>query len=145
MFYENVERGNFISMIYGIFDIDEKSFTFARAGHNPILIRSSAFDNIEDLCPKGIALGLEKGPIFNKIIEEQKIGIRAGDIFIFYTDGVSEAMNSKKYEFGEERLQSVLQTHHHVLAEDLLKIIQQRINNLSNLYLTPIIRKCFYS
>jgi sigma-B regulation protein RsbU (phosphoserine phosphatase) len=129
LFYENVDRGTFISMIYGIIDIKEKSFTFARAGHNPIIIRSSAFDNIDDLCPKGIALGLEKGPIFSSIIEEQKVGIRSGDIFIFYTDGVSEAMNKEKSEFGEHRLQHILRNHHHLLADDLVKIIQQRVND----------------
>ena len=129
LFYENVERGTFISMIYGIFDINKKTFTFARAGHNPIIIRSSAFDNIEDLYPKGIALGLEQGQIFNSIIEEQKIGIRTGDIFIFYTDGVSEAMNNEKSEFGEKRLQMILQNHAHVLADDLIKIIKNKIKD----------------
>src|SRR5690606_4425591 len=35
LFYENVERGTFISMIYGIFDIEKNALKLARAGHNP--------------------------------------------------------------------------------------------------------------
>ena len=128
LFYDNVERGTFISMIYGIFDIQEKSFTFARAGHNPIIIRSSAFDNIEDLCPKGLALGLAKTELFAGSIEEQKIGIRPGDIFLLYTDGISEAMNEHKDEFGEQRLHQILRHHGHASAEELVTIIQRQID-----------------
>ena len=56
LFYENVERGTFISMIYGIFDIKERTLTFARAGHNPVLARHSGKENLEMLNPVGLAL-----------------------------------------------------------------------------------------
>ena len=128
LFYENVSRGTFISMIFGIFDLPRKIFTFARAGHNPVIIRSDFSNKMEFLCPKGIALGLEKGPIFNRVIEEQKVKIRKGDIFIFYTDGISEAMNEKKWEFGEERLQTIINKNSNVLANELVTIIQSKIS-----------------
>ncbi|MDZ7317646.1 MAG: SpoIIE family protein phosphatase, partial [candidate division KSB1 bacterium] len=41
LFYENVERGTFISMIYGVFDLHRRTFTFARAGHNPIILQKA--------------------------------------------------------------------------------------------------------
>ncbi len=129
LFYENVERGTFISMIYGIFNLQSRTFTFARAGHNPLIIQKGIDEKVDVLCPKGLALGLEKGTIFERIIEEHKIGIQSNDIFVFYTDGFSEAMNNKKEEFGEERLQILLQKNLFSTAEEIIKYIKTEIVN----------------
>jgi len=129
LFYENVERGTFISMIYGIFDLQSRTFSFARAGHNPLLIQKGMNDKVELLCPKGLALGLEKGTLFERVIEEYTIGIQSNDIFMFYTDGFSESMNSKKEEFGEDRLQNLLQKSSLPSAEHIINHIKTEIIN----------------
>jgi len=129
LFYENVERGTFISMIYGIFDLQGRTFTFARAGHNPLLIQKGMDEKVEILCPKGLALGLEKGILFERVIEEYTIGIQSNDIFVFYTDGFSEAMNNKKEEFGEERLQNLLKINLLPSAEHIINHIKTEIIN----------------
>jgi len=127
LFYENVERGTFISMIYGIFDLKLKEFTFSRAGHNPLIIKKQDLKNIELLCPRGIALGLEKGKIFSQVIEEYTIGFQPNDIFMFYTDGFSEAMNLNKMEFGEERLQKILDKFSFTSAENIIQEVKSQI------------------
>jgi sigma-B regulation protein RsbU (phosphoserine phosphatase) len=129
LFYENVERGTFISMIYGIFDLQGRTFTFSRAGHNPLLIQKGMDEKVEILCPKGLALGLEKGTLFERVIEEYTIGVHSDDIFVFYTDGFSEAMNNKKEEFGEDRLQKLLQKNSLPSAEHIINHIKTEIIN----------------
>ena len=129
LFYENVERGTFISMIYGIFDLQGRTFTFARAGHNPLLIQKGMDEKVDILCPKGLALGLEKGTLFERVIEEYKIGIQSDDIFVFYTDGFSEAMNNKKEEFGEDRLEKLLKKNSLPSAEHIINHIKTEIIN----------------
>lgn len=129
LFYENVERGTFISMIYGIFDLPARTFTFARAGHNPLIIQKGLAENVDVLCPKGLALGLERGSVFDRIIEEYKIGVQSGDIFVFYTDGFSEAMNNRKEEFGEDRLRKLLQKKSLPSAEHFISHIKTEITN----------------
>jgi sigma-B regulation protein RsbU (phosphoserine phosphatase) len=47
---------------------------------------------------------LEGGDLFENSLVEQTVPYQKGDIFLFYTDGVSEAMNSHRKEFGEEKL-----------------------------------------
>ena len=128
LFYENVRRGNFISMIYGVFDLKDHTFAFARAGHNPVIIRSDQKQKIEQLCPKGIALGLEKGVVFSRFIEQMQIKISINDMFVLYTDGVSEAMNDDKIEFGEQRLENIVKVNSHVSAKEMIEIIQQKIH-----------------
>ncbi len=127
LFYENVERGTFISMIYGIFDMNAKTFAFARAGHNPLIIQKAQNDKVELLCPKGLALGLARGSVFENVIEEYTITIQPQDIFVFYTDGFSEAMNDKKQEFGEERLQLLLQQNSFSSAEELINFVKEKV------------------
>ncbi|MBD3290994.1 SpoIIE family protein phosphatase, partial [candidate division KSB1 bacterium] len=129
LFYENVRRGNFISMIYGVFDLKDQSFTFSRAGHNPVIIRSDQKQKIEQLCPKGIALGLEKGAVFGRFIEEMQIKISKNDMFVLYTDGVSEAMNDDKIEFGEDRLENIVKANSYLSAKEMIELIQQKIRD----------------
>jgi phosphoserine phosphatase RsbU/P len=104
LFYENVERGIFISMVYGIFDMAGQTLTLARAGHNPVIMRKSQAKDVESVNPMGLALGLDPGETFTKSIREVTIPFQAGDLFVFYTDGFPEAMNRQREEFGEDRL-----------------------------------------
>ncbi len=131
LFYENVERGTFISMIYGIFNTLEKTLTLARAGHNPVLVKKSTVGNIDVLNPTGMALGLEKGSVFKQTIKEVEISIEPGDIFVFYTDGFTEAMNKKKEEYGEENLINSIQQNGNLSANELCQKICTDINSFT--------------
>jgi serine phosphatase RsbU (regulator of sigma subunit) len=127
LFYDNVERGTFISMIYGIFDNEKKIFKLARAGHNPVIVRNSAQGNVEMLNPTGLALGLEKGILFGKTISELEIKYSDKDVFVFYTDGFTEAMNKKQEEFTEERLLTSVHKLKELNAEDSISIIYKEV------------------
>jgi len=54
---------------------------------------------------------------------EQKIQLHSGDLLIFYTDGVTEAMNSKRIEFGEDRLRDLLANNFELSATDMKKLL----------------------
>jgi serine phosphatase RsbU (regulator of sigma subunit)/HAMP domain-containing protein len=111
--YGKMDRKVFITMMYAIVDLQEKLFFLARAGHNSLLMKSGTKGNVQCLTPKGIGIGLDAGPVFDKMVEEQAIPITSGDRFVFYTDGISEAMNHQREEFGEERLTALIQTLQH--------------------------------
>jgi len=104
LFCENVPRGTFISMIYGIFDVEARTFTFARAGHNPVILKRSPSQEPDLIQPTGLAIGLVTGATFDTTIEERTIDLRIGDVLVFYTDGFSEAMNALKDQYGDDRL-----------------------------------------
>ncbi|MCL5027874.1 MAG: PP2C family protein-serine/threonine phosphatase [Bacteroidetes bacterium] len=123
LFYDNVERGTFISMVYGIFDMEEKRFKLARAGHNPVIVKNSYNGKAETLNSSGLALGLEKGNVFSSSIQEIEVPISSGDVFIFYTDGFTEAMNKSNEEFGEERLISSVESNSGLPANEIQKKI----------------------
>jgi sigma-B regulation protein RsbU (phosphoserine phosphatase) len=105
LFYENVNRGNFVSMVYASLEMRGTKVTFARAGHNPVILFRARTSLAEFFQPKGIALGLEPGEVFARTIEEVSVPLETGDVLVLYTDGFGEAMNAAREQFGEVRLQ----------------------------------------
>ncbi len=124
-FYENAERGIFVSLVFGIFDLQEKEFTFARAGHNPVVIVSSNGNSLQTISPPGIALGLEQGDLFARKMVEKTVPISPGDLFVFYTDGFTEAMNHGKEEFGEPRFSDLVNSS----AKETSEVVIDRLKN----------------
>jgi len=120
LFYQNVDRGVFISMVYGVFDTARSLLTLARAGHNPVIMRKTKADQVQVVNPMGLALGLDAGETFSKSIQEVAIPFQSGDLFVFYTDGFPEAMNKTMEEFGEERLCQTVQKYAHGSAAEIM-------------------------
>lgn len=131
LFYENAQRGVFISIVFGVFDQATQSFTYARAGHNPVIVLGRENKNSEELCPQGIALGLDKGKVFAETLEEVEIALSPGDVFVFYTDGFSEAMNAAHQEFGEERLGEAIISAKSRAASDVLNNVQEAVREFT--------------
>ena len=132
LFFENVERGIFVSLIYGVFDLEKRTFTSARAGHNPILLMRRLQENATLVSPPGLALGLDHGDVFARNIQEQTLVLNNGDVFVFYTDGFTEAMNGRNEEFGESRMGEVLFNGLGVTSLDTINNIRNAVQIFSD-------------
>jgi sigma-B regulation protein RsbU (phosphoserine phosphatase) len=53
------------------------------------------------------------------LLEEETLSIGQGDLFAFYTDGITEAMNEESDLFGEERLSRLLEEHAHLPSDEI--------------------------
>lgn len=93
------DSGLFVTMAYSVFDTKAKTMEFAIGGHNPtILIEPDGNVELLDV-EEGIPLGMmESG------FSEDKREYKPGSIFVFYTDGVTEAMDPDEEMFGLDRL-----------------------------------------
>jgi len=129
LFYENVERGSFISVIYAIFDLETHRLTIARGGHNPVIHFDSGKNDVNLILPKGIALGIERGELFNSSIEDYTVQLKSNDFFVFFTDGFNEAINKVNQEFGMDRLIQSIRERSNGNSEDLIKGIFSDIRN----------------
>lgn len=127
LFYENVERGRFISMVYAIIDYDKMELKIARAGHNPIITNDLA-GKISLINPKGIALGLEKGELFKKVITEHHENLDKEKVYIFYTDGFTEATNKYDEEYGLERMYKIVQDYSYCSAKEIQQKLMDDVN-----------------
>ncbi len=131
LFYENSDREVFISMIYGIFDVSAKTLTFARAGHNPMIAWRKKDGKLLNFAPPGIALGLESGDLFDSTIQEEVLSFEPDDLFLFYTDGLNEAQNQFKEEFGEDRLENAVDAHKHLSSKELVHTVHENIQEFT--------------
>ena len=94
---EDFPMGKFVTMIYGVLDARSREITIASAGHlRPLLINGEcSFLDIETGMPLG--LGATTYP-------EYKVTLKPGTRLLFYTDGITEAMNHSDEEYGAARL-----------------------------------------
>ncbi|HEY3232808.1 MAG TPA: PP2C family protein-serine/threonine phosphatase, partial [Roseiflexaceae bacterium] len=96
-------------------------------GHNYPLHYQSATGQVESLQAQGIVLGIVPEPHF----EQRAVTIAPGDVLCFYTDGVTEAMDSRRQLFDEERLIEVLRRSHNLPPEQIIERIIEAVTNFS--------------
>ena len=106
----NMDSRSFVTMTYAVVDCRLALMRYARAGHNPILHSSGPPARTHVLTPHGLGLGIDRGERFDAILEERRCRWCSGDVFLFFTDGLSEAMNESSELFGERRLRDVLES-----------------------------------
>jgi serine phosphatase RsbU (regulator of sigma subunit) len=123
----NMDARSFITMTYAMVDTAAGTMRYARAGHNPLIHLSAASGRTRVLTPSGLGLGIDRGDRFDKILEEAEVPLVSGDIFLFFTDGLSEAMNPEAELFGENRLRSILEAGEGLTSDELKERILAEI------------------
>jgi serine phosphatase RsbU (regulator of sigma subunit) len=122
LLYKDIKRGMFVTMFFALLDLKKRTLNVANAGHNPLIIGHK--DGTVDMFnPPGIALGLDKGVRFDKKTKAVDIPLKSGDVFVMYTDGVTEAMNPKEEEFTEEKLAEVVGKNVNLNAQEMNDVI----------------------
>jgi serine phosphatase RsbU (regulator of sigma subunit) len=106
----NMDPRSFVTMTYAVVDTAEGTMHYARAGHHPILHLEAATGRTRMLSPPGLGLGMDPGARFEEILEEAVLPLRSGDVFLFFTDGLTEAMNERAELFGESRLRELMES-----------------------------------
>jgi serine phosphatase RsbU (regulator of sigma subunit) len=106
--FESMEKSWFVTMTLALFDTEKQAVSFCRAGHVPVVVSGNGA--IEFHRTQGIGVGLERGPIFERTLVEQEIKLESGQVFVFFSDGITEAMNEKQELYGEEKLTEMLKT-----------------------------------
>lgn len=104
--FQLLHRNMFITMSYAVIDMKKKRLRYARAGHNALIYFDAKNGRTESLTPAGLGIGLAEDGLFADVIREKAISFEKDDVFIFYTDGISEAMNAAKDVFSEQRLET---------------------------------------
>ncbi len=104
--YIEMEKNWFVTLTLALFDMETQKVKFCRAGHVPVLV--SFNDDVNLYKTTGLGMGLEKGTIFEKTLVEKEIDLLPGQLFAFFSDGITEAMDENNELFGEDRLSEIL-------------------------------------
>ncbi|HEY8550763.1 MAG TPA: SpoIIE family protein phosphatase [Vicinamibacterales bacterium] len=128
----NLDSRSFITMTYAIVDLERRTFTCARAGHTPVIHLAGSCENrrAHVHAPSGMVVGLKIPGIeerFESLLEELTLPLDGGDIFVLFTDGVTEAMNLESDLFGEERLRTLIEEHAALPSDGLRERILREV------------------
>jgi phosphoserine phosphatase RsbU/P len=129
---DHLDARSFITMTYAVIDLEARVMTYARAGHTPLIyLPGPGVDSrrVRILAPDGLVLGLkiDNGEMFERLLEEQTIPLHSGDLYLFFTDGITEAMNENEDCFGEQRLGQLIEDHAHLPSGELRERVLREI------------------
>jgi two-component system sensor histidine kinase ChiS len=90
---------HFLTAGYAYIDVEDRVLHLARAGHEPTIVYHRSRQDVQDYLPKGAMIS----PVVRKPFAEIKVTLEPGDRVIFYTDCVTEIMNSEGKMYGKRR------------------------------------------
>jgi len=125
---KNVDECLFVSAFYLTADVSREKAVYVAAGHPaPFLVErnSGRVRQIEVPSTQGSAFGFIPG-------EQYSAGtcdLRDGDVLLFFTDGIFEAQNAEREEYGLERMQQVLEGASSLSAEEIVTRVVHSVNS----------------
>jgi serine phosphatase RsbU (regulator of sigma subunit) len=122
-----VRRGidaRFATVVYAVLTPDGR-LTYCNAGHNPpLLVRYSGTQRLET---GGMVVGMIKQATF----EEETIQLEPGDLLVAFSDGITEARNVDREEFGDERLLTCVNANRALAPAALLQRLFEEVHHFS--------------
>ncbi len=120
---------------------------FYRSGHLPMFKYDSKTQNCESIVPPGLGIGLASTEKYEKSLKCEKLNINTGDVFLLFTDGLVETMDSVQNEYGEDRLMQVLCENATLTSKEIQDAILKSValfrgNQAPHDDLTLVIIKC---
>jgi phosphoserine phosphatase RsbU/P len=117
--YEASSSNRYATFFYGQYDPALGKFDYVNAGHNPPMLfhLAGGTEAVTRLEPGGTVVGLLEDVTY----EQGSVKVSPGDTLVFYTDGISEAMNLADEEWGEERLMDAIREGRNGSAQQLLE------------------------
>jgi sigma-B regulation protein RsbU (phosphoserine phosphatase) len=133
---KHLDARSFITMTYAVVDVDRRTLTVARAGHCPMVFVPGPHATsraAQSLQPDGMVLGLalDTGDMFTRVLEEMTVPLGDGDLFVLYTDGISEAMNTEGDCFGDARLAELACEHADLGSSELRERILGEVHRFA--------------
>ena len=120
LLWESIERNQFVTAFYGILDATNRTLSYSNAGHSPaLLMKADGTARFEER--GGVPLGMFRDSRYYEYFET----IEPGEVFVLYTDGVTEAMNPAGEEYGRDRLVAAVREGRDQSARDMLDTLHR--------------------
>lgn len=114
----------FVTAFIAVVDPHLNSFKYANGGHNaPFLVRGGKLAELSE------ALSVPLGTMSGMEFSEVEIPLMANDLLYLFTDGVNESMNTENVEYGDQRLQALVQNSHVISPQRLIDLTMATVRN----------------
>lgn len=113
----------FVTVFYGIYDTRTGEIEYTNAGHNPPYVVHQ--DGTIDTLPvsRNLALGVIEGVEF----KSDTLSLQPGDFLFMFTDGITEAFNSEGAQYGESRLEQLLQSLAGKKTQEIIETVRKAV------------------
>ncbi|HSG28728.1 MAG TPA: anti-sigma factor antagonist, partial [Candidatus Krumholzibacterium sp.] len=124
-----MKKGMFVTIFYVILDSKNRIISYASAGHNPMVLFRAETDETFFLNPRGFPVGisLPDDTLFRRSIDVEKIKLKKDDMLVIYTDGVTEAMNEDREQYGEDRLIKLIKENGRKTPDEFIDSLNEDI------------------
>ena len=127
LFENDLPKKMFVTASIAAIDLSNKQLSVCRAGHTYMIHYSKKNQKSKLIGGKGIMIGVATADIFKARLEKTIIDLGVGDVVMMYTDGFSEARNSRNELFGDERLAECVAHFSGGSAKEILKSVQNSL------------------
>ncbi|MFN3730153.1 MAG: SpoIIE family protein phosphatase [Fimbriimonadaceae bacterium] len=118
---ELIKLDSFVTLVYARFNLHEKSLSIVNCGHTNLMMIEGLSGTIKQIRSTGSPLGFRESDVF----VATKVDIEDSDVFVFYSDGVTEARNQHGEFFGDQRLADLLLPERRSDSKQILERIVQ--------------------
>lgn len=120
--YRHTPEGKFITLVYGVLNVNNGEFVYVNAGHEPPFLHKKADETLTCLKTTGPAAGA----IPDVEYASDVVPFGPGDVLVFYTDGATEARSEGKF-LGTEGLEKIVARHIRANPRDLPEAIYSSV------------------
>lgn len=113
--FQSTSAEKFVTLFYGILDFKNHTLSFSNAGHDHPFLFQEDGPPIR-LKTGGIMLGMMDSFPF----EEEVVALDGSSLIVMCSDGIAEAMNPDQEQFGEQRIEQVIQENRHLSATEIV-------------------------
>ena len=128
MWRQLIELESFVTINYSRFDLKRKRLEFVDCGHLRVLhVPSDADDEYRFLEGANMPLGFSE----HEPYEQTEIAFEQGDLFLYYSDGITEARDPQGRFFGTQRLVELVREHRHLDSEALVNLVMNHVEDFA--------------
>ena len=126
----DLDSDTFLTATYAVLDSAEGRMVLARAGHPmPVLFNRKREPRHQEIRSKGMMVGMSRGAVFGKSLQEVVVDLMPGDLLFFYTDGLTEARSPSGAQFGLDRALEILEASPRAKVATLLENVRQAVGD----------------
>lgn len=126
--FESSPSNRFITFFYALYEPKSMRLRYVNAGHNPPYLFRRLFDDPQVLDGNGLPLGMISEavapyPKFN----QNTVSLEPGDFIIAFTDGITEAINNREDEWGEQNLIAEIKKVRESSADQIVATVFEKV------------------
>jgi serine phosphatase RsbU (regulator of sigma subunit)/anti-sigma regulatory factor (Ser/Thr protein kinase) len=133
---EDMKKGMFVTAFYLVLNSFNRKINFASAGHDPLILFRAKEGRCYYIKPKGFPLGisLPDDSLFKKVMTEETVKLQKDDLLVVYTDGVTEAMNGKREQWGEQRFVEFIKANGKLTSREFIDEFDRQLKEFTQGY-----------